>query len=708
VVVLATLIPSVEAANAVKVEQQFGADAASVRAARQFVVANLAELPQQTIDDAELIVSELAANAVTHARSHFDIWIDRDDDDVRIEVRDHGDGSPVVRSPSPEAAYGRGLHIVDELSRDWGVSHNDDGSKTVWVEVGSGKKLKPSRSQGTSHLEASVRFDDLVPGWLFAVKSRVARLVIAIGVPAAAAAIVMQIDHPPGLRLGPLFAVALIAIAVLCGGMAVTISSVLFTAIYWWYDVPTVRSVHVASSAGWFGIAGVVILATGLSILALRLEGVVEDVRALDSALREQTVAEAKLRQRAERTASQAEAVLRLGRAIGSAHTVAAVAQKTLEALEVPARPMCASIATVEENGLRLLASMNMTPQQTAGLEHVNVARSAWLGGLLAGRPAYVEERAEFATQYPRAQVLRLFDSGSWAVLPFRAEDTVGLLSVHYPEPRPLRESELYFSLVSELLGTSLERAKSEEQQRQQHLALEHAFAERDRIARTLSTTLLPPNLPRLAGFSASGFIVPASEDELAGDFYDLFAVSDGGWVGVLGDVCGKGAEAAAVTSLARYAIRASALDNPDPSDVARVANQALVADPSDLFCTAAIVRSLNGGATVEVTLAGHLQVRQIVDGEVSRLGVYGAALGLATHPPQSRRYDMPRGSKVVLFSDGIVERDPSFREADFDAFLARTTAETAQELAGEIRRLLAQLREVHPDDVAVLVIHRT
>jgi sigma-B regulation protein RsbU (phosphoserine phosphatase) len=210
-----------------------------------------------------------------------------------------------------------------------------------------------------------------------------------------------------------------------------------------------------------------------------------------------------------------------------------------------------------------------------------------------------------------------------------------------------------------------------------------------------------------LAGFAAAAWLLPASGDELAGDFYDLFAVEDG-WVAVLGDVCGKGAEAAAVTSLARYAARAAALENPDPAHIARVANQALDAEPSDLFCTAVIVRYLRGSGEVEVTLAGHLQARMVCDGEVHRLGQYGAALGLGASTPQVDRYNLPPGAMVVLFSDGLVERDPAFGEADLDAFLAQAKGRNAAELSGDMRALVTRLSPRHPDDVAVLVLERS
>ncbi len=242
----------------------------------------------------------------------------------------------------------------------------------------------------------------------------------------------------------------------------------------------------------------------------------------------------------------------------------------------------------------------------------------------------------------------------------------------------------------------------------EQHLELEQSFAERDRIAQTLSTSLLPPTLPQLEGFTVAAWLRPASTDLVAGDFYDLFAVANGGWVAVLGDVCGKGAEAAAVTSLTRYAARTAALGNPDPAHIARVANEALAVDPSDLFCTMAVVRYAPASEQIEITLAGHPKVRFISDGAVQRLGTYGAAIGLAEKPPHVDAAAMKPGDIVVLFSDGLVERDPLFREAEFDIFLAHACRGGAHELSTKIGVLLDELRPHHPDDVAVLIVERT
>ena len=695
-----------------KVEQHFAQGTDSVRAARRFIAYELEGLPQALVDDVILMVSELATNSVDHAGSDFIVGVELEGDRLRVEVSDHGMDLPHKRSPHVDEPYGRGLHIVEMLAETWGVDVTPDGGKTIWIvlSVPVAEEPLPVAGNGPTPglVDHAVSFDELIPRWLFAVGPPAGQLAVAVVVPVAIGILLAMASKPQDARYGPLLAVVLIAVAATCRWRATALAGAAVAGEYWWYCVPPARSLAVHSLGTAAGVGGMALLVLALVGLTHRIEKTVDEVRFLDIGRREQTRIQAEFRRRAERTAAQAEAVLALGNVLATAHTVRDVAQAALNEFGIPAPPTAGSIAVVEDKHLRVIASRGAPPEAIKALEHVDLTRSPWLGDVLAGTPAYVEDRDEFAARYPTALVLRMYASGSWLVVPFRSEATIGLLSLHYVEPQPLKDFRLYFSLVSELLGTSLDRARSEEQQKRQHRQLEQSFAERDRIARTLSTSLLPPAMPRLAGFASAGWLVPASSDEVAGDFYDLFAVSDGGWVAVLGDVCGKGAEAAAVTSLARYASRAAALDNPDPANVARVANQALVADPSDLFCTAAIVRFAPDDSKIEVTLAGHLQARLIGDGEVTRVGTYGAALGLATTPPRVDRHDLPCKGKVVLFSDGLVERDPSFGENEFDDFLRQTSGLGAQALTAEIRTLLRRLQPVHRDDVAVLVVERT
>ncbi|HEV7846881.1 MAG TPA: GAF domain-containing protein, partial [Thermoleophilaceae bacterium] len=111
-------------------------------------------------------------------------------------------------------------------------------------------------------------------------------------------------------------------------------------------------------------------------------------------------------------------------------------------------------------------------------------------------------------------------------------------------------------------------------------LALDNArlFRERSRIARTLQESLLPPMLPSLPGLDLAARFRAAGEGlEVGGDFYDLFETGDSGWAVAIGDVCGKGSEAAAITALARYTVRAAAMRQDGPSQILGLLNEALL-----------------------------------------------------------------------------------------------------------------------------------
>ena len=106
-------------------------------AARRFVTETLADLPPEQLQAIALMVSELAANSVRHAKAPFDITIRRSETTVRVEVTDDGPGAPVMRSPRSNESSGRGLHIVDTLADAWGVTEEGAG-KTVWLTLSLG------------------------------------------------------------------------------------------------------------------------------------------------------------------------------------------------------------------------------------------------------------------------------------------------------------------------------------------------------------------------------------------------------------------------------------------------------------------------------------------------------------------------------------------------------------------------------------------
>lgn len=236
-------------------------------------------------------------------------------------------------------------------------------------------------------------------------------------------------------------------------------------------------------------------------------------------------------------------------------------------------------------------------------------------------------------------------------------------------------------------------------------------------LARTLQLSLLPPRLPDIPGVELAARYVPAGEGtELAGDFYDVFPMSAGRWGVALGDVCGKGAEAARLTALVRYALRAAALHAPTPAAALGVVNEALLTDEGNedtRLCTVAFAElDLGNGAPVlTVASGGHpLPLLVTADGDVKTIGSPGTVLGvldeLAVPVEQAT---LAPGDAVVLYTDGLSEArcDGAWFGDDRLAEVMGTTAgRSARELAAAIEEAV---RAFQPgplrDDLAVVVL---
>ena len=126
-----------------KAEQSFPATAASVKRARTFLATQLSGEPDDIVDAAMLMVSELATNAVRHTGKPFSVLLDRTGRRLRVEVKDGGGGTPTLRHARPTEPSGRGLRIVDELSSDWGFEEQRNGT-TVWFTMRLGQAATSS------------------------------------------------------------------------------------------------------------------------------------------------------------------------------------------------------------------------------------------------------------------------------------------------------------------------------------------------------------------------------------------------------------------------------------------------------------------------------------------------------------------------------------------------------------------------------------
>jgi PAS domain-containing protein len=250
-----------------------------------------------------------------------------------------------------------------------------------------------------------------------------------------------------------------------------------------------------------------------------------------------------------------------------------------------------------------------------------------------------------------------------------------------------------------------------------QHLGVairvDRMFRHRAAAAEALQSSLLPASLPEVPGLDLFAAYQPASEGlEVSGDFYDVFRVQ-GGWAITVGDVCGKGQEAAAMTAAARHAIRVLAHWNPDPVDVlARVNEVMLAGDYEDRFVTAKLAYLRWDGGRLHVTLAsaghpGPALVRP--DGRVDVLSGGGLPLGLFPDAdPHAEELELGEDDLLFFYSDGVTDaRSPDMRYfedslADELAGLAgRSAAETARMVQGLISSFSQdELR----DDMTILV----
>lgn len=237
-------------------------------------------------------------------------------------------------------------------------------------------------------------------------------------------------------------------------------------------------------------------------------------------------------------------------------------------------------------------------------------------------------------------------------------------------------------------------------------------------LAQTLQATLLPPRIMPVPGLDIAGAYRPAGDgSQVGGDFYDVFETGQGTWGVVLGDVCGKGPPAAAVTAFVRYTLRAEALRSSDPAAVLAAVNDAVLHYHPDQFCTVVFmtfVVETDRPTRVRLASAGHpLPLRLAADGRLDALGRGGALLGLASRPcSPDESVALHRDDTVVLYTDGVTEArrdDEFFGRERLHALIRGAPALSAAQVAGHITAAAVDFQDGDTrDDIAVVVIKPT
>jgi serine phosphatase RsbU (regulator of sigma subunit)/PAS domain-containing protein len=252
--------------------------------------------------------------------------------------------------------------------------------------------------------------------------------------------------------------------------------------------------------------------------------------------------------------------------------------------------------------------------------------------------------------------------------------------------------------------------ALAQELGRRAGTAVENArlYTERSHIARTLQASLLPDALPELPGFAVASMYRPAgTETFVGGDFYDAFETAQG-WMLLIGDVTGRGAEAAALTAQARHTLRIAATLLGDPAAAIRQLNRGL-ADKSELsICTVAMVllRRRDGRATATVLCAGHPPALLVRDGSAQPVGRPGPVVGAwedSTWPTET--IELSAGDLVVLYTDGVTDatRDEERFGAERLAACLAGVGEPAEAVEAIRSAVVAFEEGAQADDTALL-----
>ena len=645
------------------------ADDRSPAAARAAVRAVLTDsgMPE-LLDETLLLTTELTTNGVVHAGTDINLTVAADSIGVRVTVTDYRSGGiePAdTAMPEVTAEGGRGLLLVDRFASAWGTTHDATG-KSIWFRIDRDPDAPPpARPSGPARTPDSTVTD---LGQLAAlltispalqsrlpVEQLVSELLARLHDATAAAGGSIEFDAGDG------------------GGPTVLAS----------FGDGADPSVEVelpltAPAAGRLVLSGTA--GPGWKALARLTAERVALALQIDRMRTEE-------QRRSGWLTYLAEAGELLAHSLDEQLTVALIPQ-----ILVPQLGRWAAVHLQRESGELDLASISHVEESDI---------EAWRSRLTAAAPALASSLAADGWNGMELPMPRGVDG---VAVPLSARgSTIGVLSVGRPEERA---------------HTTEERAVITDLAKRSALALDNAriHADRAAVAHELQSALMPGSLPQVEGVSFAAEYLPAEAfgTEVGGDFYDATSLPCGQlWVAI-GDVCGKGAQAAAVTGVVRDVLRVMARDGRPMPRALELLNSTLLEQPGDYrYATiaSALLERVEGGLEATLCLSGHdrpLLLR--ADGSPEWVGREGTAVGLF---PQVKvnpeRVRMGVGDALVLFTDGVTERRDSAV-----MFGHERVVRAVRDVAGKSARaiataLLDAVQAFSPDaprdDIAILVV---
>jgi phosphoserine phosphatase RsbU/P len=416
----------------------------------------------------------------------------------------------------------------------------------------------------------------------------------------------------------------------------------------------------------------------------------------------------------------RAEARLRtqyeLARVLGEAHSLGEASPRLLQTVcEALGWDMGAIWGLDVEHSLLRCLSTWRSPLSNAEAFEERTARTTFRMGAglpgrvwATGRPAWIPDVVHDPNFVRSSVAAAVGFHGGFGVPIRRGREVLGVMEFFAPEIRePDADLLEMMDAVGAQLGQFIDRTEAERALR----ASREGLAQ---LARTLQQSLLPPHLPPIPGLEVAAHYEAAGEGfDVGGDFYDVFESARNDWSIVIGDVCGKGPEAAALTALVRHTTRAAAIQTRRPRLVLNLVNEAVLRQDTEQYCTIAYVRLRreDDGARLTISCAGHpppLALRS--DGAVESVAVSGRVLGPFSELRSTDRVvRLDPGDALLLYTDGVTDArgpDGFFGEERLHEALASCLGSTAGDTVKAIERKLRHFHGGRPrDDIAFVVL---
>ncbi len=411
-------------------------------------------------------------------------------------------------------------------------------------------------------------------------------------------------------------------------------------------------------------------------------------------------------------------AVHRLTLALHEAESPAAFYDEALDAVVTTLGAHRAALLLFDPDGvMRFKAWRGLSNDYRQAVE----GHTPWSPEDADAKPVVVPEAA---ADPDMARFMPAFEAEGIAALAFvplvHHRRVAGKFMLYYDEAHEFSTAEV---AVAEILAAQvalvLERRRMQDNERAARVEAEAAAARLAGIARTLQASLLPPRFPDIPGMAVAARYAAAGVGvDVGGDFYDLFPLDGGRFLLVLGDVCGRGVDAAALAAMTRHSIRSAAVTTIDPVAVLAHVNEVVLRSQATgsfepRFCTAVVALIDPGGTdgpAVDLAVAGHpLPLVRRADGTVEPVGVLGTLLGVAPEVAvTASRIVLGPGEAFVCVTDGVLERrndDVLFGDAAFGDLVAAGPDEAEALAAGIETAALRFAGERPSDDFAVIVV---